>query len=495
MKKLTLTRKQILRAIALAAVALYFAAAQQARAQIVVAGDGHGNINISGTATLGPGSFSGYYYNATTTPPLSQGGTVTLVNGTQLSEIVNNSPNLGQQLILLQTGVGATVTNNGSLSLQGNGAASTLHGTVLLNGIGNGSGGNTDATVNNNGSIGVTLIPNNVVTFERSVGIRENQSGSGNITIHNTGTISASGSSTGSGYAINQAIRAQANSGNVIVTNTNTITDSATDRSAGYVIATAIVAESSTGNATVTNSGSITAHTTAGGTVGTSNSSVSGVYALGKTVSVTNSQGGTISAAASISGSASSAYSFGIRATSTTTVPVQVNNYGSVSAAGSSYNYGIYLGTSGSVYNTGSVTSRDAAIFVPSGSEVTLAKYSSISGLIGGGDSAASTSTLNFTLDVPSDIFAATVASLNSQISEYNVSYEAADGVGNVEQDFLIDSSTFDVANFKTILNNLVEVSSPPLNVPEPSTWAMLLGSLGVLAFWRRRAARVPSQS
>jgi uncharacterized protein YhjY with autotransporter beta-barrel domain len=460
MKRLIFTRRQILRAIAIATACLYFASAHAVRAQIVATGDGNGNVSLSGTANIGPGTFSGYYYNTTTTPPLAPGGTLTLVPGTQISETVNNNPNNGQYISLVQTGVGATVNNNGQLTFQGSGSAN-LVGTVLMAGISNGAGGTVDATVNNLGSVATTITPNGVVPFERAIGIRETQTGSGNLTIHNSGSVSGTGTNSGSGYASNYGIRAQTAAGNITITNdaTKSITASSTNPSAGTASAYGVVAISNTGNATVTNNGTINSTISVGGTVGTSSTSVSGIYAHASTVNVTNGPGSVITAAATVSGNtASSAYSFGIRAASTTATPVMVRNDGSITASGSGYNLGIYLSTPGTVYNTGSVTSTNAAIYVPTASLVTLAKSSPIIGIIAGGGDASSTSTLNFMLDVPSNIFVATKASLDAQIATYELAYAAAAGAGTVEQVFSIDMKSYDVENFQTVLDNLVSI-------------------------------------
>jgi hypothetical protein len=141
-----------------------------------------------------------------------------------------------------------------------------------------------------------------------------------------------------------------------------------------------------------------------------------------------------------------------------------VINSGTINAA----NDGILLDAPGSVTNSGNITAGVDAISLPSGSSLTLTGLPTITGVISGGATSASTSTLAFDLAIPADQMAAAAAQLGVEIQAYG----AQDG-GNYT--FVIDGLTFDVSNFDyTAITDDFGGATP-----EPSVWGMLLTALG----------------
>jgi outer membrane autotransporter protein len=147
-------------------------------------------------------------------------------------------------------------------------------------------------------------------------------------------------------------------------------------------------------------------------------------------------QNGTAPLTITNSGSITSSSS-GIYASSAGTAnSFNVTNTGSITSSTS----GIYLFSPATVYNTGTIVAP-TAISVPSGSFVTLAGASPITGIISGGAIAASTSQLTFALSIPADHLHGSEAQLNADIATYQ---EQAGG----NMTFTINGVSYDISNF-----------------------------------------------
>ena len=323
MKLLFINRKQLLRAIHAATVALFLAAQQLAHAQTATA-DGSGNVTITGSGT-------GYVYNGTN-PTLTPGGTLSITSGSTITNTdanravinltesanINNAGNLtsnssalnGYVAPIYTTGgaQATSITNTGTLS--GVSVANNFHSA----GIYYNDGGllTSPVTVSNSGSVSASagLLSSSAIYIDTGGNFAVTNSASGTLSSSNTdhaytlsayasgkgsvvnaGTITASQgvyaadinvgatgdlSVTNSGTLLSQAttrssygIEGYSTTGNVAVTNTGSITASSATTS-GFALTEDIAADTPTGSITVTNSGALSAMATGG--------TVSGIY-------------------------------------------------------------------------------------------------------------------------------------------------------------------------------------------------------------------------
>jgi uncharacterized protein YhjY with autotransporter beta-barrel domain len=298
-------------------------------------------------------------------------------------------------------------TNSGNIDIN-NAQSGTITGNQSGRAIFATASGSGDITFNNagtmiGGNLGVVLnAGTGFVNATNSGSIEGGDYGffvqsSGDITLANTSTGVVSGSSSG--------IYAETVGGNVNISNAGTLTNGAY----GY---------SQSGTVTMLNSGTIT-----GGT--------SGMIGLGSAVAITNT--GTIS---------NSTYGIYAYQSGGTTPAIQVVNSGSITATNSA----IYLGTPGTVINSGPLNGGVDAINVPSGSTVilrgnVLKPNTVIVGAIVGGADATSTSRLIFNQNVPPSKYTADRATLDAEIAAYV-------GQGGGDYTFSFAGLTFDVSNF-----------------------------------------------
>jgi uncharacterized protein YhjY with autotransporter beta-barrel domain len=466
-KRISWSRKAILRAIHAALIALLLGAgASKSHAQTFTAPF---VVNGSAVSTNANGTFTspvGFYDPTNTYSSISVGSGVT-INSTSSY----GGPIIGVSFSAFSAVIGATTSsfsNQGSLNLNTN--SGSYLATVGLN------QGATSVDVTNSGSITNTGLAN-VLNVGSALYI---VSTSGNATVDNTGTLSTTG---GNGQ---NALWLQSTSGNIAVTNAASATISDDTGSAIYTQASssgaitvtndgivnaaaraAINADSATGALQLTNNGTVNDGGVQTAISGSSagpitvvntghivSTSAAGVYVEGSAgaISVTNS--GSISAgdyglAATQRGSGN------ISITNTGTITstyagiysyfynpspasaLVIHNTGPITSTGS----GIYTFSPTTLYNSGNITAATNAIDVPSGSIVTLAGRPVINGTIVGGSTSASTSQLIFNLNIPSANLAAARTQLNAEIAAY-------DAQSGGDYTFTVDGLTFDISNF-----------------------------------------------
>jgi fibronectin-binding autotransporter adhesin len=366
MKRLFFNRKRLLRAIHAAAVAFFLAAAAAARAQTANS-DGNGNVTITGSG-------SNFTYNGTN-PVLTAGGTLTVSGSSTISNTTVS--------IIISLSENATITNNGSLTVNENAAPSVTAGinssgsaaASIINNTGTISASNTGSisaagiyyhtgtgavTINNSGSVSGTYT-GSLIPQSASGGYGIWTTTTGAVTINSSGSGTISGTTTAAGSAI--AIRAVDSLNAITISNAGT-----TLTASGYYSATGIDALSRGGPVSITNSGAISATTTS--TIATNyGPSAYGIAALtanGFSVSINNS--GNITASAAY-GATDDIYASG------STAPVSVNNTATLTATSSgsgSYSaYGIYA------------TSTDGAITLTNSGHVTASSTYSVYGVEG----------------------------------------------------------------------------------------------------------------
>ena len=361
-------------------------------------------------------------------------------------------------------GIYAATPSGGAISITNQNTAS-----ISVSGYGDGDGGVFPSTygIEATSSSGAITIANlDTATVSATVianagsayGIYAATSGA--VTITNAGTVQAS-SNTGSGY---NAYGISA-SGIVSITNGGTVTATASAYGNAYGISS-----SSSGSASLRNTatGAITASSNYGTAYGIS-SSGSGSPPI--------DNAGTITAAAT-GGSGLHGDAYGIYSSASGTY---VQNTGTITAT-STYGtaYGIYLTSPGTVYNTGAITAATAAISVPSGSTVTLAGASDISGLIKGGANAASTSTLDFSLSIPTPGVAAAKSLLDAAIATYRSALAALGGTAsstNLDGTVTLNGVTYDFEDFGTINDDIAGGNTTTNN---GGTYAQVAGYNGM---------------
>jgi outer membrane autotransporter protein len=463
MKRLFFSRRQILRAIQLVCAALFLMAGQ--RAAVAQTYTNPPFVITGSHVTSTSGTYSNYigFYDTT-----NHYATFSIASGTSI--VTNDYDGYGAGTTV--TASTASFTNAGTLVL--NGGDPFVFAAVVLN-----QGANSVHALNTG-----TLSAN----YGSSASGLYMTSTSGNLTAENKGTLSASGA-----YE-NLGLHATSTSGNIAITNdaTGHITAEASNNSS---FGAAIQAATASGIITITNNGTVTAGLNddsiqvAGGTGAvtvTNNATITGSNPAGIEVNsaglVTVTNNGTMSGVYyGIQSSVSTAHPEFLTnngSISTTRIGIVAESYGDISATNSgsisggiygiavassgtisvrntgsisSSDYGIYAATPSAVYNTGSINAM-TAISVTSGSAVTLAGTSPITGLIQGGVTSASTSTLKFALTVPAGQLAAAKLQLNNEIT----AYDAKDGGLYT---FNIDGVHYDVSNFlytDGILDDLV---------------------------------------
>jgi fibronectin-binding autotransporter adhesin len=360
MKLFLVSRKQILRAIHAAMVAVFLAAAATAHAQTAIGSNG--NVTVSGQGNT---SFS---FGTTSTPPLASGGTLTITAGTNDSVSTGSNSNI----YAMQVQVPSTTTNSGYLSAyNGNnfsgGPATTLDISPTTTG-GNVTVQNTNAgtitastymgsataidvenvqqgsiSITNNGVILVQAAPNSGAA--NLTGIFANDSyATGSISLNNTGTISTGVGSTASAYGANLTT---SGSGAMTVSNSGTITLSAYE-SEGSNVAGLYLTSTGSGAILVNNTNTISASGYVSNAAAAINANATGTGAISimnsAALSGTNTHGG--------------AGGFGIEATTSGTGAVFIQNSGSLSASGGTgYSINATAGTGSlTVSNSGALT-------------------------------------------------------------------------------------------------------------------------------------------
>jgi len=339
MKRITFSRKQILRAIHAACMALFFAAcAVQASAAPAFSPQ----YTVSGSNVTGSGTNTTSAYFIDTAP---NGYAITIASGANLG----NTTGIGNGNELeFDHG---SVNNSGTLS-------ASNYAIYIYN----------DGNVNNTGTIignsesGVYIGGNGTVT---NLGTISGANDAWSIAIAGNGTITNSGTmSSGYGVAVtgggtlNNSGTITGNNGNgVYFGNNATVTNSGSIY--GFSASVAIL-----DNGTVTNSGSITGYND------------QGVYITGNGT-VTNNSGGTIlsnySAGITIDGTGTVSNSGGISSNNSDAIDiygggtVTNNSGGTISGSGA----GVYIFGTGTVINNGSVFGDDFGVQIEGNGTVT----------------------------------------------------------------------------------------------------------------------------
>jgi uncharacterized protein YhjY with autotransporter beta-barrel domain len=364
MKRIVFSRKALLRAIHATALALYFAAVSAAHAQTAT-GDGNGNITISGTGN------TAFVLGPTSTPPLASGGTLT-ISSTTNDTVGGSSSTVSAYVIQVTTpstttnsgylsasnsnnfsgGPAATLdisplTTSGNVTIQNNSAgtitASSYMGTATAVDIENVQQGSISIT--NSGQISAAPLSNGQASTVTGIFANDTYA-QGSITLVNTGTISLTGSSS-NGYG---AMLSTSGSGGITVTNSGTINENTTD------------GESVAGDGldlTSSGSGAITVNNNGGTITGSSN------YGNGIGINATSSGSGavTITNTGTVTGSNSNynRNGFGIDVTASGSGNITITNSGPVTGNASSTASAIYVTDTGTglltVSNSGALTS------------------------------------------------------------------------------------------------------------------------------------------
>jgi len=465
MKKTCFRRKTLLCAIRAAALAFlcWIAAQRQAEAQIV----GIASVPFQGsgaTITTASGTYSGAFgfYDPNNSYNLTVGAQTSVTN-TSASGYGNNFGYYGSSLPFATVDVGAgTVTNNGTIALNNTvsdyrfvtALALGFAGSASVFNYGNLASTSTETSpsqvvtsigVNYTGSgyfnllnaAGATI---SAMSNDSAVGIDAyayGPSGGGAVAVTNHGHVSASGGASFSAYAV--FLYSQFDT--VTVVNTGTISATNSAYTAG------IKAQTGNGALSIWNSGTVSSNGTNSGT-----GSNYGIQAYSNgAVTITNTATGSVTGTNSGTGSSDGNYGIYVNASGA----VSVTNSGTVIGSGIGPTFGIYLVNSGTVYNTGTITAG-SAIFVPSGSLVTLAGHSVINGIINGGnDGGSSSSILDFQLSVPAAALAADKSALNAAIALY-----APGENGGNTYTFTINGLTYTIQDFGTVEDDLIGIAS-----------------------------------
>jgi fibronectin-binding autotransporter adhesin len=356
--------------------------------------DGNGNITISGTGN------NAFVFGPLSTPPLASGGTLTIPAGASTVVGGGSTTSSAYAIQILDP---STTSNSGSLRAFNNnnfsgGPAATLDLSPLTTAgnvtIQNNSAGMISASsymgsatavdienvqqgsisITNSGQISAAQLANGQAST--LTGIFANDSyAQGAITFGNTGTISAVGTAS-NGYG---AILSTSGSGGITVTNSGTITEDSTNGEA-FAGEGLDLTSSGSGAITVNNGGTITASSSYGMGIGV-NATATGTGAVTITNSghiTTNSEGAsqgifanatsaitiTNSAAGTISATSNSGSAYGIGANSTA-AGILITNAASITATGSGSSYGIKaLAVSDStLQNSGAVTASGSSAY------------------------------------------------------------------------------------------------------------------------------------
>ena len=438
MKLFSFSRRQILRAIRTACLALSLigiasrAQAQTFTAPFVVTG----SIVTTSPAGVYPGAV-GFYDNVNTYNSISVSSGVSVENTAQFGAPINtvygaitaatdNFSNAGlvsistaadaqQAAVNLTPGVAPlTVTNSGTLTavaganigfalfVAGNAAPITITNSGLLSDSGAADSNAVDVSTAT-GAVSFTNTASGSVTLTNAgLGyVVKLETGDANVTFENAGTIS--GTTNG--------VRLGSNNGTITSLNTGTITVSGAGNDG--------ITTNGAGRETLTNTGVITGTGSAYGMIATGGSLLVSLNNSGNISGFTHGLTGfangplalTNSGTITTSGSAIYGSSGGPAST------YVITNSGYLHSTGGD---GINLLSSGTVYDSGKITSFGDSINVPSGSAVTLAGAPVINNIIQGGATQASTSTLAFNLVVPYAEYASVQALLRADIAQYN---------------------------------------------------------------------------
>ena len=473
MKRFFLTRRQILRAIHAACIALFFAAASRAHAQTFTAPFVISGNSVSATAAAVYGSPVGFYDNngahIYTSISVSSGvdiestaeytGTInniygdisattqSFANAGTLNLNTNSGPyqasvNLNQAATSLSATNSGTIATTGgnnivgessffALSTSGNqaltntGTITAASGTYVRGVHLSTDSGNLSTT--NSGLItigGATLATNGAERTSAAINL---QSNTGNLSISNSGRLSVT---SGQGYPI---FAATAGAGTLSITNSGTM--NSVDQGVVAQAGTGLVQVANTGTISVTGTGAPISISSSGAVTVSNNGLLSGASgtAAGIYVQTGNAQV-TITNSSTISGTGS-----GIQIESTG--PTSITNTGSITTS----NSGIYSLAPATVHDSGNI-SAPTSINLASSSAVTLTGLPQITGLIIGGATAASTSTLAFNLTIPDADLAAAKAQLDAEIAAY---------AGGGPYTITVDGRTYTIENFAA--NGLTE--------------------------------------
>jgi outer membrane autotransporter protein len=314
MKKLSHSRKAILRAIHAACVALFLLASQrETQAQVAY------TVPFTGSGTTYSATAAGSYSGAYGFSASGSGYSLTISSGVSVTNTSSSgytgAGTIASPYATVTIG-GGTVTNHGSISAAPSSTSS--YGAALTLG----SAGS--ATVNNYGSLSGTYPGVNSADL---IGVDFNSTNAYSLTLTNNSGAVISGSAPGTSYGI---FANTTSSGTISIANSGTISGM-TNSNGGYGIG--ISGATTLGQITVTNSGtgSITGVGQYRG-IGIDVSSNSG------NISITNENSATVSA--QTLGSDSAYYGIGIRAV-TTSGAITINNTSSVSGSGYGPGFGI----------------------------------------------------------------------------------------------------------------------------------------------------------
>jgi len=396
MKRLIFSRRQILRAIHVACLALFFASCAQ-RAEAAPAfnpadfsvsgstvtdkgvgdttsayfiGTGSGNYNVSiggvslGNTTTAGGTDDLLHFG---TGSVTNSGTLTATNNavfiTGSGQVTNASGGIitGNTQSGVYIGGSGTINNAGTVTGAGNYAAAIFSGSITNSGLIHNTGSGSAAYIDQNGNV------NNTGTILSDSGNAVTINGTGTVT--NAGTISGAGSSSTSAVYINNGT--VSNTGSISDLNGNGISINGAGTVTNALNATISSAYSGVyinGAGTVTNAGSISAADSISGYgiritgVGkvTNTGSISSAYHLGGIGIQIDS--GTVTNSGSINVNKSEDGNTGIHIVNDGVV----TNSGTISAhyndpsGSNSENYGIRIGGNGTVYNSGTISAYES---------------------------------------------------------------------------------------------------------------------------------------
>jgi len=455
MKLISYSRRQILRAIHVACVALFLigvasrAQAQTFTAPFVITGS---SVTTS-PAGVYPGAV-GFYDNVNTYNSISVSSGVSVENTAQFASPINgiygvitastgNLSNAGlisistaadpQQAAvnLFQAGLPLTITNTGTMTVTA--GANVGYAIFVFGNTGSvtstNSGLLTVSGAADSNVIDLSSVSNDVSFTNRASGtltltnpglgyIVKLNTGNANIAFENDGTM------TGSTYGV----RLGANNGTITSVNTGTIAITGAGNDG-------IMANGS-GRIALTNSGVITGSGSAYGMIASGGNLPVSLNNSGNISGFTNGLADFASGSSSVTNTGTiNVTGAGIEASGAGAASnTIITNSGYIDAGGA----GIFVNGAANIVDSGNITAGGDSISVLTGSDVTLFGRPIINGVISGGATAASTSTLHFDLTISAANYAAAKAQLDPQLQAY------AGGPDTIT----VDSLVYNITNF-----------------------------------------------
>lgn len=383
---------------------------------------------------------------------------------------------------------GATTVYNGTLSL-GSGGSITSSSNVTVNSTTASATALLDLNGNSN-AIGSLTLGGGTTTSTSNV-----STGAGTLTLGGDVTYLATNNPLGSTISGNLALGA---SRNFVVGNSTTaandLTVSAVVSGSGFSIA-----KSGTGTLVLSGNNSYSGGTTiSGGTlaVGHNNALGSGSAAVssGATLSVptgfTLANNIAVASGGTLAGAGTSAFSGTISGAGTLTGPITMNSGGSVSP-GTSGAGSLSVATAASLtFSSGSTFAWNLGSLVANGSGTAGTNWNSLTLL---GTAGLTTGSVNL---IPNFLTANSAPNAGSPDVFWNTAHSwtvvTGSGTSTISGTFLVDNSSFSNGTFNTALSgNDLLLNWSPSAIPEPSTYAAILGGLALTgAAWKRRRSR-----